>query len=324
MKSLNRMATAVLTLVVALTATTAVAQPTEYPHRPIRIVVPFPAGGPTDILARVVGQKMADQMGQPILVDNRPGANTSIGASAVAKAPADGYTLLMATDNTLAMNQFLYAKLPYDPVKDFEVIGKVAVSPLIVVGGSKGPQSMPELLARIKTNARQVSYGHGTFTTQFAGAMLRRESGKDMVDVPYRGSAAVTQGLLSSDVDFTIDGITAALPHIQNGTLYALAKLSNRPIPALPKTPMLSDVGVKLPEVEVWMALVAPRGTPGPIVERLNRELLLALGTESVQQKLSGVGLIADGSTPEALRQFIAAESVKWKPVIDSTGIKLD
>lgn len=324
MKTLYRLAVVLLALTTALKVTTAIAQGSDFPTRPIRIVVPFPAGGPTDILARVVGQKMADQMGQPILVDNRPGANTSIGASAVAKAPADGYTLLMAIDNTLAMNQYLYAKLPYDPSKDFDAIGKVAVSPLIVVSGTKGPSSMTELLARIKTNARQVTYGHGTFTTQFAGEMLRREAGKDMVDVPYRGSAAVTQGLLSNDVVFTIDGITAALPHIQKGTFHALAKLSNRPLPALAKIPTLAEMGVKFPEVEVWMALVAPRGTPGPVVERLNRELLQALGAESVQQKLNDLGLIVDGSTPDALRQFIAAESAKWKPVIESTGIKLD
>jgi tripartite-type tricarboxylate transporter receptor subunit TctC len=300
------------------------AQTAAYPNRSIRIIVPFPAGGPTDILARVVGQKMSDQMGQAVVVDNRPGANTGIGANAVANAAADGYTLLMAVDNTLAMNQFLYSKLPYDPLKDFEPVGKVAVSPLIIVTSSQGPGTMQALLAHIKKDAGKLSYGHGTFTTQFAGEMLKREVGRNMVDVPYKGSSAVTQGLLTNDVLFTIDGITAALPHIQKGSFRALAKLSDRSLPSLPQIPTLRDEGLKLPSVEVWMALVAPKGTPMPTVERLNRELLKALGAQEVQQKLSDVGLLADGSTPAALRDFIAAEAVKWKPVIEATGIKID
>jgi tripartite-type tricarboxylate transporter receptor subunit TctC len=257
---IHRLASTAAAITLSLTTLQVSAQSADFPNRPIRMIVPFPAGGPTDILARVVGQKMSEQLGQPILIDNRPGANTSIGASAVAKAPADGYTLLMAIDNTLTMNQFLYSKLPYDPAKDFDAIGKVAVSPLILVTGSKGPASLPELLTRIKANPGQINYGHGTFTTQFAGEMLRREVGKEMVDVPYKGSSAVTQGLLSNDVVFTIDGVTAALPHIQKGTFHAVARLSGRALPPLPRVPALAEAGVKLPDIEVWMALVAPRG----------------------------------------------------------------
>lgn len=315
---------AALGVAALLAAPLASAQSSNYPDRPIKIVVPFPAGGPTDILARVVGQRMGEQMGQTVVIDNRPGANTGIGASLVAKAQPDGYTLLLAIDNTLAMNQFLYSKLPYDPVKDFEPVGKMAVSPLIVITGSDGPKTMQALLAQVKADPKKVSYGYGTFTTQFAGEMLRREIGKGMVDVPYKGSAAVTQGLLTRDVQFTIDGITAALPHIQKGTFLALAKLSDRKLSALPDVPSIRASGVKLPDIEVWMALMAPKGTPAPVVERISRELSQALGAKDVQQKLSDVGLLADGSGPEALREFIAAESAKWKPVIESTGIKID
>jgi tripartite-type tricarboxylate transporter receptor subunit TctC len=307
-----------------LAAPLASAQSTAFPERPIRIIVPFPAGGPTDILARVVGQRMGEQMGQTVLVDNRPGANTGIGAAAVANAPADGYTLLLAVDNTLAMNQFLYSRLSYDPVKDFEPIGKMAVSPLIVVTRGEGPRTMQALLAQVTSNPGKVSYGYGTFTTQFAGEMLRREIGKAMVDVPYKGSAAVTQGLLTKDVLFTIDGITAALPHIQKGTFHALAKLSDRKLSALPDVPLLRASGVKMPDVEVWMALMAPKGTPARVIERISNEMAKAMAAKDVQQKLADAGLLADSSGPQALREFIAAESAKWKPVIESTGIKID
>lgn len=324
MNNVQNFSTIALALTSMLIASSVSAQATDYPSRAIRIVVPFPAGGPTDILARVVGLKMSEQVGQPVVIDNRPGANTGIGAASVAKATADGYTLLMAVDNTLAMNQFLYSKLPYDPLNDFEAIGKVAVSPLIIVTSSQGPGTLQALLAQTKLDPKKVTYGHGTFTTQFAGEMLRRQIGKGMVDVPYKGSAAVTQGLLTNDVLFTIDGITAALPHIQKGTFRALAKLSDRPLSSLPKVTSVREAGIQIPDVEVWMALVAPSGTSAPVVERLNRELLKALDSKEVQQKLAEVGLLVDGSSPAALRDFISSEASKWKPVIEASGIKID
>jgi tripartite-type tricarboxylate transporter receptor subunit TctC len=183
--------------------------PRDFPDRPIRLVVPFPAGGPTDLLARLVGQRMGQAMRQTIVVDNKPGANTIIGADAVAKAPADGYTLLMAIDSTLVMNQYLYAKLPYDPIRDFEPIGKVATTPLVIVTHQTGPQSMQALVAQAKADPSALSYGFGTFTSQLSGELLKRTLGKEVVSVPYKGSAGTTQGLLSKDVTFTIDGITA-------------------------------------------------------------------------------------------------------------------
>jgi tripartite-type tricarboxylate transporter receptor subunit TctC len=324
MNTIQRVLTLTLAIASAIATSTVSAQANDYPNRPIRIVVPFPAGGPTDILARVVGLEMSEQLNQPVVIDNRPGANTVIGAAAVAKAAADGYTLLMAVDNTLAMNQFLYSRLPYDPINDFEAVGKVAVSPLIIVTSAQGPSTLQALLTHVKAAPHKVSYGYGTFTTQFAGEMLRREIGKTMVDVPYKGSAAVTQGLLTHDVLFTIDGITAALPHIQKGSFRALAKLSHRSLPSLPQVAPIREAGIQIPDVEVWMALVAPHGTPAPIVERLNRELLKALSAKDVQQKLNEVGLLADGSSPAALREFVSAEAAKWKPVIEATGIKID
>jgi tripartite-type tricarboxylate transporter receptor subunit TctC len=294
----------------------------DYPSRPIRMIVPFPAGGPTDLLARVVGQRMGELMRQPIVVDNKPGANTIIGADAVAKAAPDGYTLLMAIDNTLVMNQYLYAKLPYDPVQDLEPIGKVATTPLVVMTHQAGPQSMQALVAQASAGA--LSYGFGTFTSQLSGELLKRTLGKEVVSVPYKGSAGTTQSLLTKDVTFTIDGITTAMPHFEKGTLRPLARLSAKPIPTLPNVPSMADVGIKLPDIDVWMALLAPKGTPAAVVNELNRALTQALASKDVQEKLLGAGLLADASSPQALRSFIASEAARWRPVIAEAGIRID
>lgn len=296
----------------------------DYPSKPIRLVVPFPAGGPTDLLARVVGQRMGESLKQTIIVDNKPGGNTIIGADAVAKAPADGYTLLMAVDNTLVMNQYLYTKLPYDPAKDFEPIGKAAVAPLLVVTNQAGPKSMQDLVSQAKASPAKVSYGFGTFITQLSGELIKRTLGKGVVSVPYKGSSGTTQGLLSNDVTFTIDGITSALPHIEKGTLRPLARLSAKSIPALASVPTLADSGIKVPDIDVWMALLAPKGTPGDIVAKLNRELTHALGTKDVQEKLLSAGLLADPSSPQELRNFMASEAARWRPVIEEAGIKVE
>ena len=294
----------------------------DYPSRPIRMIVPFPAGGPTDLLARVVGQRMGELMRQPIVVDNKPGANTIIGADAVAKAAPDGYTLLMAIDNTLVMNQYLYAKLPYDPVQDLEPIGKVATTPLVVMTHQAGPQSMQALVAQASAGA--LSYGFGTFTSQLSGELLKRTLGKEVVSVPYKGSAGTTQSLLTKDVTFTIDGITTAMPHFEKGTLRPLARLSAKPIPTLPNVPSMADVGIRLPDIDVWMALLAPKGTPAAVVNELNRALTQALASKDVQEKLLGAGLLADASSPQALRSFIASEAARWRPVIAEAGIRID
>lgn len=315
-----------LALTAAMAAGPAAAQGDKpYPQRPIRLIVPFPAGGPTDLLARVVTQRMGERLHQTFVVDNRPGANTIIGADAVAKAAPDGYTILLAIDNTLVMNQFLYSKLPYDPIRDFEPIGKAAIAPLVVVSNaSSGPKTMAALLAQIKAAPEKVSYGFGTFTTQLSGELLRRTLGAHMVDVSYKGSAGVTQGLLSNDVTFAIDGVTSPLPHIKKGTFNALARLSSKPISSLPNLPTLRESGVDMPDIEVWMGFVAPKGTPAPIIEQLNREMRAALAAPDVQEKLSTSGLVADGSTPEELRAFIDQEAARWKTVIHDAGIRID
>ncbi|MDM0084598.1 tripartite tricarboxylate transporter substrate binding protein [Variovorax sp. J31P179] len=325
MKTLKRLATLATALWCLVSTFDALAQGSrDYPNHPIKLIVPFPAGGPTDFLARVVGQRMGEAMRQTVVVDNKPGANTIIGADSVAKAAPDGYTLLMAIDNTLVMNQYLYSKLPYDPLNDFEPVGKVATTPLVVMTNQAGPKSMQALVALANANPGTLSYGFGTFTSQLSGELLKRTLGKDVVSVSYKGSAGTTQGLLSKDVTFTIDGITTALPHFEKGTLRPLARLSAKPIPTLPNVPAMSDVGIKLPEIDVWMALLAPKGTPADVVDKLNHALTHALASKDVQDKLLGAGLLVDASSPQALRSFIASEAARWQPVIAEAGIKID
>lgn len=308
----------------ACTALAAVAQTAPYPQKPIRIVVPFPAGGPADILARVVGQKLADRLGQAVVVDNKPGANTIIGAVAVAKAPPDGYTLLLAIDSTLVMNQSLYNKLPYDPVKEFEPIAKMAISPLIVVTTSAGPQTLKAVLSQAKAQPGKVSFGYGTFTAQLGGEMIKNSLGLNILSVAYKGSAGNVQGLLSNDVTYIIDGVSTALPHIQSGKLRALANLGNNRIPVLPDLPSVASEAT-LPgfDVAVWMGLVAPRGTPEPITRMLSEQVGRILELPEVKEKLDAVGLLPDMMPPTTFRTFMQTEAVKWNRVITQAEIKV-
>ncbi|MDB5849355.1 MAG: hypothetical protein JWP29_3107 [Rhodoferax sp.] len=309
-----------------LSATTpdAAAQPAPYPQRPIRLVVPFPAGGPTDILARVVGQKLTERLGQAVIVDNKPGANTIIGADVVAKAAPDGYTLLLAIDSTLVMNQALYSKLPYDPVKDFEPIAKMAISPLIVVTSSAGPHTLKDVIAQAKAQPGKVSFGYGTVTTQLGGEIIKNALGLNILSVAYKGSAGTVQGLLSNDVTYIIDGVSAALPHIQSGKFRALATLGDKRIPVLPELPSVaSEAGLHGFDVAVWMGLVAPRGTPEPITRLLGAEVARALELPDVREKLDAVGLLPDMVPAAAFRGFMQTETVKWQKAITQAEIKI-
>jgi tripartite-type tricarboxylate transporter receptor subunit TctC len=218
-----------------------------FPSRPIRIIVPFPAGGPTDILARVIGQRMSEDWGQPVLIENRPGANTAIGAQQVARAAPDGYTLLAAMDTTLVMNPAAAKNLPYDPFRDFAAVTLAAKNTsLLTVRADDGPRTVKtigELIAGAKRNAGKLNYGAGIITTRLAGYLFNREAGIDVQLVPYKGSADVVQGLLTGAVDYIIDGVASSLPLIQSGTFRALAKLNSRPLPALPDVQPLSVAG---------------------------------------------------------------------------------
>jgi tripartite-type tricarboxylate transporter receptor subunit TctC len=305
-----------------------VAQPAfsqNFPSKPIRIVVPSPAGGPSDVGARVVGERLSASWGQPVVIENRPGGNNIIGTQVVAKAPPDGYTLLIALDSTLTMHPSLYSNLPYDPAKDFAPVALAFISPIVLITDAAGPSSIKELLAYARANPGKVSFGAGTLTTRLAGELLKSQTGTDMLIVPYKGSAGTTQGLLSKDVTFTLDGVTTSMPHIRTGKLKVLANLTQRPIAALPNVPTLAaETGIKDFDVSVWLGFVAPAGTPADIVAKLNHEIVRVLSVAEVKEKLSSIGLEPGGGTPAEFQSYIRAETEKWTRVIKASGFKAE
>jgi tripartite-type tricarboxylate transporter receptor subunit TctC len=298
-----------------------------YPDRAVRIVVPFPAGGPTDILARVIAQRMSDDWGQPVVVENRPGGDTVIAAQQVAKASPDGYTLLVAMDTTLVMNPATKKSLPYDPHKDFAFITMAAQNTsLLSVRAEDGPQSVKELIARAKANPGKLNYGAGIITTRLAGYLFAREAGITVQLIPYKGSADVVQGLLTGAVDFIVDGVAASLPLIQGGKVRALAKLNSRPLAALPDVPPLA-VAADLPgfeDISSWTGLVAPAGTPGAIVDKVQAEVATMFRDPAVFRKLEASGIMAVASTPEEFAAFFRKEAVRWESAFRESGIKLE
>lgn len=297
-----------------------------YPSKPIRIIVPFPAGGPSDVGARVIAEKMAANWNQPVLVENRPGGNTVIGAEAVAKAAPDGYTLLTAIDSTLTMNQHLYSKLPYDPLKDFAPVTLMMWSPIImVVDAAKGPKSVAELMAQAKANPGKLSFGSGTITTQLAGELIKSMAGINTIYVPYKGSPGTVQGLLSNDVNYILDGVTSSMPHIKSGKFRVLARLSSRPISALPDLPPIAqEPGLGGFDVAVWLGLAAPAGTPADVVGKIHQEVTRIYTLPDVREKLAAVGIDPATMPPAEFATFVRTEAARWGKVIKEAGIKLE
>jgi tripartite-type tricarboxylate transporter receptor subunit TctC len=309
----------------------AVAQPAAngdaatYPNRAIKIVVPFPAGGPSDVLARLIGQKMSEDWGQPVVVENRPGANTVIGAQIVAKAAPDGYTLLMAIDSTLTMNQYLYRTPPYDPFNDFTPITLVAKTmQLLMVNAASDVKTVSDLIAKAKASPGKLNYGAGTIATRLTGHLFNKAAGVQTVLVPYNGSAEVTQGLLTKSVDFTFDGPSAAASLIQGGQFRVLAKFDDRPFPPAPTVPMVQASVPGLDQITVWLGLVAPKGTPAPIVAKLQQEIAKTLADPTIKARADAAGLYPATSTPAEFADFIRKEAERWKTVVAETGMKYD
>jgi tripartite-type tricarboxylate transporter receptor subunit TctC len=308
-----------------LAAAPAAAQQT-YPTRPIHIVVPFPAGGPSDVLTRIIAERMSADFGQGVVVDNRPGANTLIGAQFVAKAEPDGYTLLMAIDSTLVMNQYLYSALPYDPVNDFVPISLTAkTTDLLVVNAESDVKTAKDLIAKAKAEPGKLNCGAGTITTKLTCVLFGQKAGIDTVLLPYNGSAEVAHGILTKSVDFVFDGPSAVLPLIKSGDLRALAKLDGRLFPQLPDLPTLTAVtGVELGDVAVWLGLVAPRGTPAPIVDKLAAEVAKILADPQVKARTDAAGIYPVSSTPAEFAAFIKQEAARWPAVVKSSGMHFE
>lgn len=299
----------------------------SYPAKPVRLVVPFPAGGTTDILARAVAQKLTEAWGQQVIVDNRPGAGGNIGSELVAKSTPDGYTLLMGTVGTHAINPSLYARMPYDHVKDFTPVILVAGVPnVLVVNPSLPVHSVQELIAYAKANPGKLNFassGNGT-SIHLAGELFKTMTGVQMTHIPYKGSAPALADLLGGQVQLMFDNLPSSLPFIKAGRLRALAVTSGTRAAALPDLPTLAESGLPGFEASSWFGVLAPAGTPHDIVAKLNGAIASWLASPEAKEKLSAQGAIAAGGTPDAFVRHIAAETSKWAKVVKASGAHVD
>jgi len=310
----------------AMLPATAEAQAQAYPNRPIRIVVPYAAGGAVDIVARIVGQALAEQLKQPVIVDNRPGASANIGMEAVAKAPADGYTLLMAS-NGLTTNMALFSSLSFDGRRDFAPIARIGYAPLVIVVPASSPaKSLKDLIAMAKAKPGELAYGtagNGS-SGHLAGESLKSLAGIDVLHVPYKGGAPAVTDLLGERLSFMPINPLEVISHIQAGRLRVLAVGSDKRVPLLPDAPTVAEAGVQGFEATVWWGLVAPARTPVDIVLKLNTETNKALHDPAIIKKLADLGVVTTPGSPEDFAQFIAKQTELWSAVIKKAGIRPD
>jgi tripartite-type tricarboxylate transporter receptor subunit TctC len=321
-RTVQRAAFAAMTLLLA-----AGAWAQAYPTKPIRLVVPFPAGGTTDILARQVAQRLSVSLGQSVIVDNRPGAAGNIGSDLVAKSAPDGYTLLMGTVGTHAINPSLYTRMPYDHVKDFVPIVLVAGVPNVLeVTPSLPVNSVADLIKLAKEKPGQLNFassGSGT-SIHLSGELFKTMAGVDMMHVPYKGSAPAVTDLMGGQVQLMFDNLPSSLAQIKAGKLRAIAVTSAQRAPALPNVPTIAESGLPGFEASSWFGMLAPAGTPSPIVARLNADVNQWLQTAEAKEKLLAQGAVAAGGTPEQFAAHIRAETEKWAKVVKVSGAKVD
>jgi tripartite-type tricarboxylate transporter receptor subunit TctC len=300
-----------------------------YPSKPVRIVVSFSAGGPTDTVARIMGARMAELLGQQFLIENKAGAGGNIGADLVAKAPPDGYTLLMATVSTHAINPGLYKKMPYDPVRDFAPIGQVGVTPtLLGVNPAIPATDVKSLVALTKANPGKYTYGSSGLGSilHLCGEQFKASAGGlNIVHVPYRGSAPMMGDLIAGQISMAFDATPTALPQAQSGAIRAIGAGMVARMRALPSLPTLQEQGLKGFECYTWNAILAPANTPPPVVAQLNGAINKALADPTVFARLQEAGIDpTPGSTPEQLAEFIKAELAKWAPIIKASGAEVN
>ena len=307
----------------ALSVSAATAQ--SYPARQITIVVPFAPGGPADFLGRLIGQKMGEDLGQQVVIDNRPGANTIIGAQAVAKAPPDGYTLLMAIDGTLVMNPFLYSKLAYDPFKDFVPVSLVALVPSAVVGNVSIPvNSIKELVEKEKAKPGTFQIGVSTPTSQVNVGLLNMMAGTSFTMVPYRGGTTQITGILAGDIPLGMESINVSLPLWRDNKLKILGLVSAQRLSLAPEIPTIAETFPGY-DLGIWQSIVAPAGTPREVVTKLHGSIKKVLAMPEVREKLAAAGIEpASSDSPEEFVAFIRSQADVRAKVIQAVGIKID
>lgn len=323
----QRLLGALATLLCITTTAPVLAQGADFPNRPMRIIVPFAPGGATDVLARTFGQKLQEAWGQTVLVENRAGAGGNIGAEAGAKAAPDGYTLTLAAAGFMAVNPSLYAKLPYDSVKDFAPVALLVKAPLLMVGNSTlAARNLKELLDYGRANPGKLTIGNGgTGTAQhLGGEFFTSAAGISALHIPYKGSAPATNDLLAGVFQVQFDNMVTLIPHIKSGKLRPLAVSSAQRVAVLPDVPTMAEAGLPGFETGTWYGVVAPAGTPAPVVDKLNREIGRIMALPDVAEKLAGMGLLAAPMTPAGFGDFIKSEIANYARIIKAANIKLD
>jgi len=297
-----------------------------YPAKPIHIIAPFPAGGGYDFLSRLLGAEMSKTFGQPVIMENKAGANGNIGTDFVAKSAPDGYTLLMGGNSPISLNVSLYPKLPFDPVKDFEAISRVATQPNLFAAHPTVPvKSVADLMRYAKANPGKITYasnGNGS-PQHLAAEQLKQMAGIDMVHVPYKGAAPTAAALLAGEVSVAFNVILLPLPHVQTGKLTGLAVASSRRSPLAPDIPTLTELGYPI-DIDTWYGLVAPAGTPQDIIAKLNGETIRILNLPELKERTRSQGIELGGSTSAEFAAFIKADIAKWGKVIREAHITID
>jgi tripartite-type tricarboxylate transporter receptor subunit TctC len=298
-----------------------------YPVKPVKLVVPFPPGGSLDVAGRLIAQKLTEAWGQSVVVENKPGAGGNIGADLVAKAPADGYTILLGALSTHAVNPSLYASMPYDAARDFAPITLIAVTPNVLVVNANSPvRNVQEFIAYTKANPGKLSFGSGSNGSagHLAGELYKVETGTDAVHIPYKGGAPATQALLAGDTQFMFDNLANAMAQVKAGKLRALAVTTAKRSILAPELPTMAEAGVPGFDISTWYGLFAPVGTPAVIVAKWNAEVTRILNTPDVRARFVADGAEPAPDTPEQFSRFIAAELAKYARIVKASGAKVD
>ncbi|NIM40805.1 MAG: tripartite tricarboxylate transporter substrate binding protein [Hydrogenophaga sp.] len=308
-------------------ASPALAQDAAWPTKPIRVIVTFPPGGSADAIVRAIAPRVSEKLGQPLVIENRPGAGGNIGLTAVAKAEPDGHTVGLGAAGALSANVSLYPQMPYDPIKDFKPVSLVAVIPFVFVGHpSVGVRTQAELIALAKRDPSKLTIGHGGNGTamHLTASLFDQMAGTKIVQVAYRGSGPAAVDALAGQIPLAVTDLPAALPHIRAGKLQAFSVTSDKRVPALPDVPTVAEAGLPGYESVGWFGIVAPAATPDAVVTKLNAALADALNDPATQATIRGLGVEPAPSTPKAFGDYIKSETTKWAKVIRTAGIKLE
>jgi tripartite-type tricarboxylate transporter receptor subunit TctC len=300
--------------------------PDSYPGKPIHLILPFPPGGPTDILGRIIAERMTTDLGRPVVIENRGGAGGNVGAEAAAKSPADGYTIVLVAPS-LAISPSLYSKLNYDPVRDFAPVSLVGVVPnVMAVNPSVAAKTLGEFIALAKAKAGGMNFGSGGSGTSnhLAGELFNLEAGVKLVHVPYKGVNLAMNDVITGQVQLVVIGVPAALPFIQSGRLRALAVIAPQRLAVLPDVPTAAEAGLPTYEVTTWYGILAPAGTPKPIIAKLNAEVARVMQAPDLQERFGAIGIQVRTSTPDEFAAFIRREMAKWAKVVREAGLKAD